>query len=110
MLEIILKFEFKLLQGMVLTSLNVHSSNLGKTQLDKFRDPSDPNTYKGEIVIRTTTDKVTFSISGVGSHSGLKGTFNFTIEDKKVFKEDQELSVNYFGRIAFFKTNVKLPI
>jgi len=110
MLELTLKFEFKLLQSMVLTSMNVHTTAFGKPQLDAFRDSSEPNTYKGEIVIQTTTDKITFNISGVGTQAGLKGTFNYTIDDRKVFKEDQELTVNYNGRIAFFKTNIKLPI
>lgn len=110
MKKITLKFEFKLLSGMSLTSLWLHTTGLGKKELDNFRKPDEPKIYKGEIEISTTTDKVTFTINGVGNQYGLQGTFNFTLNDKKVFSEDQKLSVNQKGRISFNKHNIKLPL
>lgn len=111
MKKLTLKFEFKLLSGMSLTSLWVHTTGLGKKELDNFRKPDEAkNYYKGEIEISTATDKITFTISGVGIESGLQGTFNFTFNDKKVFSEDQKLSVNQKGRISFNKHNIKLPL
>lgn len=110
MKKLTLKFEFNLLSGMSLTSLWVHTTGLGKKELDNFRKLDEPKKYKGEIEISTTTDKVTFTISGAGNQPGLQGTFNFTLNDKKVFSEDQRLSVNSKGRISFNKHNIKLPL
>ena len=95
---------------MSLTSLWVHTTGLGKKELDNFRKPDDSKVYTGEIEINTTTDKVTFTINGVGNQPGIQGTFNFTLNDKKVFGEDQKLSVNRKGRISFNKHNIKLPL
>ena len=109
MKKVTLNFEIKLRNSMALTSIWVHTSKLNKAQIDSFRKSDDPNTIKGEIEIKTTTNMVTFTLVGVGNEPGLKGTFNFTLEDKKIFSEDQEIKVNYEGRISFNKSNVKLP-
>jgi hypothetical protein len=110
--EITLKFLIKLKKGMALISLTVHTTTLKKPELDKFIKADDPNTIDGEIKIQTTTKKVTFDIRGVGDITAVntKGTFNFTLNDNKIFKDDQDLLVNQDGRIEYFKSNVVIPI
>lgn len=111
MKELTLKFEIKLGPGMVLTSMWVHMSHLNRKQLNDFKTSSDPDVVKGEIKITIFSNSISFDISGVGTHANIKGSFNFTLNDKKVFKDDQELIVESpYSRISYTKENVTLPI
>lgn len=109
MKEIILKFEIKVVPGMRITYLCVHNTELDKKALDKFIN-AENTLYKGELTIKIMTNKVRFEMEGVSKNTNITQTLNFTIGDKKVFKEDQEFTVKSTGRISWVKENIKLPL
>lgn len=109
--KIKLKFIFKLVSGMILDTLVLHTKIINRDELDKFRKEDDNNIIEGEAEFKSGADKyiITFVGSAEATAINAKGSYNFIYKGKKLFDEDQEFKVKKNGTFGDQLENIKLP-
>lgn len=105
------KFKINVVDGMRPKQIRINDGQKKDKELEDCQSTEDPNVFEGEIIATVILTTVEVSVSGVGTLSGLTGSFNITLKanDKKLFEEDQDLKVTDGNRFSFFKKQVKLP-
>jgi hypothetical protein len=109
MKKVNLRYSIHLVDGIAATSLRIHTTAVDAQTLESSRLATDRNALEGELSVEFARNNLSIYLTVVGDPFK-SGSFNMSIGDSPIFKEDIAFTTKHNGRIAVTMHNITLPL